>query len=187
MKDTKNTEETITKWQMLLSSALLSTIYQKNNKPPSMWRLVVLGIYETNLLYIYLEVRFGDKNGRTRCSRGIPWRRTGSDNLHVLIETIKLNDSLKLSEGEALFFFNLLEKLFLNWTIVNHNRDSFRLITVPIILRKSEKSSETAQNESCQIVQNQQTNYKCKCYCLIQKCLCWYGYFINFAQQGEGI
>ena len=89
--------------------------------------------------YIYnLEVWFGDKYGRTRCSRWNIGRRTGAlDSLHVLVETIKLNNSFKLSEGEALFFFDLSEKLFLDCAIVTHVWDSFRLITMLLYSKKS--------------------------------------------------
>ena len=94
------------------------------------------GFYET--IYIYnLKVRLGDKYGRTRCLRWNIGRRTGAlDSLDVLVETIKLNNSFKLSEGEALFFFDLSEKLFLNCTIVTHVWDSFLLITMLLYSKK---------------------------------------------------
>ena len=65
---------------------------------------------------------------------GISRRRTGlSDNLHVLhvlVETVEFNNLYKFAEGEALFFFDLSEKFFLNCAIVTHVWDSFRLITM---------------------------------------------------------
>ena len=64
-------------------------------------------------------------------------KNRGLDNLQVLVETIKLNNSFKLSEGEALFFFDLSEKLFLNCAIVTHIWDSFRLITMLLYTKKS--------------------------------------------------
>ena len=77
-------------------------------------------------------------------------RRTGlSDNLHVLhalVETIELNNLYKLAKGEALFFFDLFEKLFLNCAIVCHIGDSFRLITM-LLYSKIKKSQAIMHKE----------------------------------------
>ena len=79
-------------------------------------------------------------------------RRTGlSDNLHVLhalVETIELNNLYKLAKGEALFFFDLSEKLFLKFAIVCHIGGLLSFNYKAIIRIFSEKSSDNAQTNN---------------------------------------
>lgn len=83
---------------------------------------------------------------------GISRRRTGlSDNLHVLhvlVKTVEFDNLYKLAKGEALFFFDLFEKLFLDCAIVTHVWDSFRLITM-LLYSKKLKSQVIVHKQKC--------------------------------------
>ena len=83
--------------------------------------------------FIYTTLKSGSaiNMGEQDVQGGISRRRTGlSDNLHVLVKTIEFNNLYEFAKGEALFFFDLFEKLFLKCAIVCHIGNSFRLITM---------------------------------------------------------